>query len=311
LRRDPNPAQRQRLFSQNASMCCVCKAFGVGLELHHIDGDSSNTVDANLAVLCVSDHDAHHRPGRYLTRHTELDDAAIALHKRDWEAFIAEAAAEKPRLLVTVSMFGTLDALHSAKSAYQWTDGRIVFERLYHLHSGTLRNWAKDIVGEASRIGKNIPIVLVDRPQDVKHCPCCHKSLSAVIDRGYGLRLVATDWVTASSASIYINPDQPSLAVIFSLSDRSIFTASLHLCGGKYLHFSSDEYVECVSIRPRPSVRTQATRVIQKLLRDWRPAHTLVGTGDHEQPHIIDDFELPRCWEALAGGRGLYTALSK
>jgi hypothetical protein len=281
-----------------------------GLELHHIDGDSSNTVDANLAVLCVSDHDAHHRPGRYSTRHTELDATAIASHKHDWEAFVAEAAAEQPRLVATVCMFGTLDTIHSVKSVHQWTDGRIVFERLYHLHLGTPREWAKDIVEEVLRIGKNIPIVFIEQPQDITQRPCCHKSLSAVIDRGYTLRLAAADWDINSSAWIYINPDQPSLALIFALSYREIFTAHLHLCGGRYLHFSSDEYTERILIQPSPSVRTQATRVIQKLLHEWRPARTLIGTGDRKQPSIVDDFDLPRCWEARAGGRRLYRTLS-
>jgi hypothetical protein len=88
-------------------------------------------------------------------------------------------------------------------------------------------------------------------------------------------------------ATIYINPDRPSLAIIFSYSDREIFTGNLHLCNGKYLHFSSDEYVERIQIRPSPSIRTQATRVIEKLLRDWRPSLTLFGTGGHQQPRII------------------------
>jgi hypothetical protein len=193
----------------------------VGLQLHHIDGDNSNTVDENLAVLCVFDHDAHHRPERYASRHTELDAATIAQCKGDWEAFVAEGSAEKPRLLVTVSGYGTLEALHSAKAVYQWTDGRIVFERVYHLHSGTIDDWTTEIVDEVVRLGRKIPIVMVDGPLDVQGCPCCrHPSLSTVINRGYGLRRVAKNWDTASSASIYINPGQPSLAVNFALEER-------------------------------------------------------------------------------------------
>jgi hypothetical protein len=42
---NPNSSQRERLLMANANRCCVCKRCGVGLHLHHIDQDSSNTVD--------------------------------------------------------------------------------------------------------------------------------------------------------------------------------------------------------------------------------------------------------------------------
>ena len=35
----------------------MCKRTGIGLNLHHIDGDSSNTVEENLAVLCINEHE--------------------------------------------------------------------------------------------------------------------------------------------------------------------------------------------------------------------------------------------------------------
>ena len=302
LRKDPTSTQKERLFAQNASMCCVCKAFNIGLELHHIDGDRSNTVDSNLAVLCVSDHDAHHRPGRYRARHTELDASAITQSKRNWEEFVAESDNEKPQLLVTVSGFGTLNALHSVKSVYQWTDGRIAFERLYHVHSGMVDDWTTEIVAEAVRLGRHIPIALFERPYDVELCPCCHNSLSPVVDRGYGIRLTAENWDNASCASIYANPNQPSLAVDISLADRSVFALSLHLCNGKYLHIVGDDYEERLAIRPQPSVRTQATLTLQELLRDWRPAHVFIGTGDPDRPQLVDNMELPRDWSELPRG---------
>jgi len=52
-------------MDRNAGVCCVCKQRWIGVQLHHIDGDHSNTIDENLAVLCVKDHDAHHRPKCY------------------------------------------------------------------------------------------------------------------------------------------------------------------------------------------------------------------------------------------------------
>ena len=73
MRRNPIPSRRERLLAKNGRMCCVCKASGVGVQFHHIDGDHSNTVDENLAVLCVADHDAHHRPNQYQTRQSGVE----------------------------------------------------------------------------------------------------------------------------------------------------------------------------------------------------------------------------------------------
>ena len=96
MRREPTRKQRDRLLIRNAHMCCVCKEYGVGLELHHIDGNNPNTTDDNLAVLCVSDHDAHHHPGQYFLRHTELNAVEIKRGKQEWEAFVEEAQKPQP-----------------------------------------------------------------------------------------------------------------------------------------------------------------------------------------------------------------------
>jgi hypothetical protein len=288
-------------MAANGQMCCVCKAFGVGLEFHHIDGDPGNTVDENLAVLCVSDHDAHHRPSKYLIRHIELGSTEIRRHKQNWEAFIREAQLPKPRLLATCSCYGALEHIHSAKAVYQWTNGTIVFERVYHLlESGNLDDWTTDLVGECARIGKQIPLVLLDGPLDVEQCPCCHKGVSNVIDRGYGLRRAAPNWYKDSLGTIYINPNRPSLAVCFALEGRDIFGGDLHLCRGTHLHFHCDDYDERRPVKRRTSVRTQATQLIENLLRDWNPRHLLIGTGDQHHPYLIASFQLPCCWESSA-----------
>lgn len=255
-------------------------------------------MDENLAVLCVSDHDAHHRPSKYLIQHTELGSTAIRHHKQEWEAFIREAQLPKPRLLATVSCYGTLEHIHSVKVVYQWTTGTIVFERLYHQHSGNLDDWTTDLVGECARIGKQVPLALINEPLDVELCSCCHKSVGNVIDWGYGLRLAAPNWDKDSLGTIYVNPNRPSLAVRFALQGRDIFGGHLHRCRGTYLHFHCDDYDERRPVKRRTSVRTQATQLIENLLRDWNPRHLLIGTGDPDHPDLITSFQLPRCWES-------------
>jgi len=72
---------RHLLLRKNAGVCCVCKIRNIGVNFHHIDGDASNTVEENMAVLCVRDHDAHHRPEEYrpdaAVNHLDLDRDAI------------------------------------------------------------------------------------------------------------------------------------------------------------------------------------------------------------------------------------------
>jgi hypothetical protein len=79
-----------------------------------------------------------------------------------------------------------------------------------------------------------------------------------------------------------------------------VYQGSLHLCRGKYLHYSGDYYDESVKVKRRPSARTQATAIIQKVIDAWEPSKLFIGTGDHENPHPIHNFNLPRCWENCA-----------
>jgi hypothetical protein len=110
-------------------------------------------------------------------------------------------------------------------------------------------------------------------------------------------RLTDPDWSSKSILSVFVNPNQPSLAVAVGLGDEHLFSASLHLCQRQRLHFMSDFIEESFPITKKPSVRAQATQIIETLIQDWKPAHILIGTGDHDHPSIIEDFELPRCWE--------------
>lgn len=110
---DPTPRQREQLYDANAHRCCVCKKKDVGLHLHHIDEDSSNTIDDNLAVLCVEDHDRHHRPTAYRINHLDLGAEKIREHKRSWEAFVEETRKPNPKVIATLAAYGTYEYIHS------------------------------------------------------------------------------------------------------------------------------------------------------------------------------------------------------
>ena len=113
-------------------------------------------------------------------------------------------------------------------------------------------------------------------------------------------KLTNPAWDSDSVCSIYINPKQASLALAFSLGEKELFTGSLHLCQGQNLHYTSEGVDDVVKLTATPSVRTQASNIVNYILADWRPAHIFFATGNHDDPRVIDALKLPRCWEIRA-----------
>jgi hypothetical protein len=296
-----NPAtkQKDRLLEANAFRCCVCKRSGVGFNFHHLDGDSSNTVDENLAVLCVEDHDCHHRPGSYIggAKHGELGETKLRNAKRRWERFVAEAKMPASRVIAAVTCYGTKELVHSVQLVMQWADGKIEYERSFHLLEGDFDQITDGLIKEIQTVGPNMKMVLVDEPQPVEHCPCCGKGYSRTVNQSVVTRLTDPAWETDSICSIYVNPSQPSLGLVFSLGQRIVLDATLHLCQGQYLHYHAETVDEQVPVRSREDVRAQAVGLVQHILADWSPARVAIGTGDADSPQLIDTLELPAAWE--------------
>jgi hypothetical protein len=243
---------REALLRRNAKACCVCKARNVGLNFHHIDGDSANTVETNLAVVCVRDHDAHHRPEEYRPdaemNHSDLDAATIATAKLEWEAFVAEAAKEAPAILATVTGYGNIESVHAMQLAFQWADGRLVFERVYHLLDGPPAKWADWAVAEVASFGPAIKIVLIDRPMPVEHCPSCARGMTTTLPPGFARRLASRTWASSSVCSIYVNPRRASLAVMIHDDHGEAFVAFLHRCG-LFLDLATSTYLLAAELR--------------------------------------------------------------
>lgn len=99
-----------------------------------------------------------------------------------------------------------------------------------------------------------------------------------------------------SLCTIYINPKNPSLVITVFLKNELLFSGYLHLCKDKHLHFKCDNYEECVPISRKPSVKIQAARIVNKVIKDWEPAKVLIGTGDENKPELISNLVLPNCW---------------
>lgn len=299
-RKNPTSAQKQRLLEANAFRCCVCKRKNVGLHFHHIDNDSSNTVDENLAVLCVEDHDVHHRPKEYRNRfnHIELGAQKLLQYKKSWESFVSEAIKENPHVLATLSSFGTEELIHSLQLVLQWPDERIEYTRSFHLLDGDLDKLTDEVFKEISSIGEGIKLAVINEPLPVEYCPCCNVGLSRTLKPAVVARLTDPEWNEKSLCSIYINPEQPSLAIAFFLRGNLILSGHLHLCQGKYLHYHCEGIDEKISITKRPSIRTQVTNIVSHILHEWNPAKVLIGTGNPDKPVLIKDLKLPKSWES-------------
>jgi hypothetical protein len=165
-RKPLTPQQRNEVLEKNAGVCCVCKARGVGLNIHHIDHNPSNNLPDNLAVLCVSDHDSHHRPSAYTRiNHLELSAQRMTQSKQEWESFVEEARKPNPTFLAVLSAYGDAEYIHSAKLVFQTSDQEVVFERLYHLHDGTFEEWADRILEEVAWLNKRIPLTFINKPR--------------------------------------------------------------------------------------------------------------------------------------------------
>ena len=222
---NPTLPQKQRLLEANAFRCCVCKRSSIGFNFHHIDGNSSNTVDQNLAVLCVEDHDMHHRPNEYdeQCNHLELDKEEILRLKTSWEAFVLEAKTNTPDVMATLSCYGTEELIHSLQLVMQWPDERIEYARSFHLLDGNLDRLTDAVFRELDSISPNIKMAVIDEPLPVEHCPCCGKGFSRMMSAS---SCCQTDRsiVVNRIVLLHLHQSRPTFACFGILPERATIT---------------------------------------------------------------------------------------
>lgn len=295
---NPKTPMKKRLLEANAYSCCVCKKTGIGLNFHHIDGDNSHTTDDNLAVLCVKEHDAHHRPNEYpALKHLDLSSSELMRYKQDWEAFVSECKKENPQVIATINVYGSIDNVVGMKIIFQWVDGKIEFERKYQLLDAPYEEWIDNALSEVIRLGKNIKVVLIDSPLPIEYCEECKNSISRTIDENMATMITSADWNETALSTIYINPNRASLAIsIFYNTQEPIYWVSIHKCNGK-LHIKDNKKDELLYFSKRESRRTQVVKLVKKILKMWNIHKIFIGTGDEDNPTKINNFNLPIYWE--------------
>ena len=228
----------------------------------------------------------------------ELDAEEIMQLKVSWEAFVAEARKQEPKVVATLSAYGTKELIHSLQLVMQWPDQRIEYLRSFHLLDGDLDRLTDEVIEEVGAIGPKVKLAMLNEPLPVEHCPCCKRGLSRTLNPAVVTRLTDPRWANESLCSIYINPDQPPLAIQFNLGEQQILSGTLHLCQRTFLHYSSEGIDDRIPVRQQPSIRTQASNIVRHILAEWSPAKVLIGTGNPDRPEIASGLELPSCWEA-------------
>lgn len=297
MTRIPVPSKMaKKLLEMNANSCCVCKRTGIGLNLHHIDGDSSNTVEDNLAVLCVNEHDAHHRPIKYPSlNHLDLSAERLLAYKKEWEAFVKESKKENPKILATINGFGTYENIVGMKIIFQWLDGRIVFERCFQQLDGDLDYWTDKAMEEVLRFGKNIKVALINEPQKIEFCLHDKVSLSRTLDRPAAIKVAANDWKEKSVATVYSNPEQASLALVIFYNDEVIYSVNTYRSNDliKYKDYKGTKSAKLKKNR----VRKQVVTYVEQILKKWDVGLIFYGTGDPDDPTLTSKCELSKFWE--------------
>lgn len=66
--------------------CCVCRRKGKPIQIHHIDGNPTNSDINNLAVLCLDCHNETQISGGF---HRKLDAEQVRLYQDDWLNLVA------------------------------------------------------------------------------------------------------------------------------------------------------------------------------------------------------------------------------
>ncbi len=70
--------------------CCVCHEEGKPVQIHHIDGNNTNSTYQNLAVLCLDCHTETQIQGGF---HRKLDAEQVLLYRDDWLSRVARERA--------------------------------------------------------------------------------------------------------------------------------------------------------------------------------------------------------------------------
>lgn len=103
MRKKLRPTLERHVLVKNRHCCCICQGDGYGKDVlvHHIDGNNSNNIESNLAVLCLvhaSQADAGLKSGK-LGSGKKLKPDFIRQYKKIWEKKIELGVQHRKEIL--------------------------------------------------------------------------------------------------------------------------------------------------------------------------------------------------------------------
>lgn len=216
-------------------------------------------------------------------------------YKIEWKEFVKECKKDEPQVLATVKAFEIYENIIGMKITFQWSDGRIVFERSYQQLDGDLDYWTDKAEEEVLRFDKNVKMVMLDKPFAIEFCPNDKVSLSRTLDEPAAKKVIANDWKEKSVATVYTNPKQASLAVLIFYNNEEIARMYIQRCGNKikYLDYKGVKSAKVRMLNVRKQVKTYS----EQLLKKWDVENVFYGTGNPDNPRLTKQCELPFCWE--------------
>lgn len=114
----PDELAAQVMFASDRT-CCVCRMEKLKVQIHHIDGDPSNNVFDNLAVICLHCHSDAHTNGAFVRN---LTPELIRLYNLSWREIV------KVRLMPSVDGAGKMELaaesfLEASLDCHSWKVG--------------------------------------------------------------------------------------------------------------------------------------------------------------------------------------------
>lgn len=102
----PRQVSDEVLF-QAAHTCCICRIKGKDVQIHHIDGNSSNNKTANLAVVCL---DCHSRITGRRGLGQSYSKGEIRKYKRSWDKHVQDIRQiHKPKIKYKKELVSQID----------------------------------------------------------------------------------------------------------------------------------------------------------------------------------------------------------
>ena len=130
-RTDIPPETAARCLFLSDRTCCVCRMRGKPVQIHHLDGDSSNHSMQNLAVLCLECHHETQLRGGF---DRKLDPDQISLYRDDWRRIVARqrAAAQEHQIATSGNVSLQLELATSIAEIYRETEQYELLAMHYH-----------------------------------------------------------------------------------------------------------------------------------------------------------------------------------